>query len=84
MRVHQARVWDKAQNTTTVEPLPKGVLYREVHVMSLTRALHLFIPIFSMAEAGGPMNSTPVLLHSSENCLFSDRKPYPGWIAYRK
>ena len=35
-----------------------------------------------MAEAGGPTNITPSFSQSSANSGFSDKKPYPGWIAY--
>ncbi len=37
--------------------------------------MYLFAPIFSMAEEGGPTNSTPSLLHSSAKILFSDKNP---------
>lgn len=43
--------------------------------------LYLFIPISLMAEDGGPTNITFRLRHSSANSGFSERKPYPGWIA---
>lgn len=42
---------------------------------------YLLIPISLMAEAGGPIKMTPSLPHSSANSVFSDRNPYPGWIA---
>lgn len=37
-----------------------------------------------MAEAGGPTKTIPSCWHSSANSEFSDRKPYPGCIAYSK
>ena len=37
-----------------------------------------------MADGGGPTNSTPSVLHSSAKFLFSERKPYPGWIAWNQ
>lgn len=36
-----------------------------------------------MADAGGPMNIIPSRWHKSENSTLSDRKPYPGWIAWQ-
>ena len=39
------------------------------------------LPSASIAPTGGPMNSMPDARHCSANLLFSDRNPYPGWLA---
>lgn len=41
------------------------------------------MPISLIAFVGGPTNTLPSFSHKSANSVFSDRKPYPGWIAYR-
>lgn len=41
----------------------------------------LLLPILIIADPGGPINLTPLLLHSSANPAFSDRNPKPGWRA---
>lgn len=35
-----------------------------------------------IAEAGGPINVRPVSSQSLAKSALSDKKPYPGWIAY--
>ncbi len=40
-----------------------------------------FEPIAAIAAGGGPMNVTPASAQAVANCAFSDRKPYPGWMA---
>jgi hypothetical protein len=44
----------------------------ELHTIN---TYYLFAPIFSIAEEGGPTNSTPLDLHSSAKILFSDKNP---------
>jgi len=34
-----------------------------------------------MADAGGPTNVSPAASTADANAAFSDRNPYPGWIA---
>src|SRR5947209_4882300 len=34
-----------------------------------------------IADAGGPMNFTPAWSHAAAKSAFSERNPYPGWIA---
>lgn len=34
-----------------------------------------------IAEGGGPIKITPSFWHSSANSTFSDKNPYPGWMA---
>jgi len=41
----------------------------------------LLSPIAVMAAGGGPTNVMPDWEHNEAKCAFSDRKPYPGWIA---
>ncbi len=41
----------------------------------------VFDPISAIARAGGPMKTMPARSHASANSLFSERKPYPGWMA---
>ena len=38
-------------------------------------------PRFLMESAVGPMNLIPAASHASTNSAFSDKNPYPGWIA---
>ena len=45
-----------------------------------SRALTL-LPIRVMAWVDGPMNVMPEAWQSSANSAFSDRNPYPGWMA---
>lgn len=40
------------------------------------------MPISRIALGGGPTKIIPDLVHSSANSTFSDKKPYPGWIAW--
>ena len=42
---------------------------------------YLLMPISLMANDGGPTKMTPSLSHKSANSVFSDKNPYPGWIA---
>ena len=42
---------------------------------------HLFIPISIIAEEGGPMKTISSFSHKSANSGFSDKNPYPGWMA---
>ena len=35
-----------------------------------------------MADDGGPTKMTPSFWHDSANSTFSDKNPYPGWIAW--
>ncbi len=35
-----------------------------------------------MAATGGPMNSILQLRQTSAKWCFSDRNPYPGWMAW--
>jgi hypothetical protein len=46
--------------------------------MSFARALS---PIASIADAGGPTNTIPAAAQARANSAFSDKNPYPGWIA---
>merc|ERR1719300_589567 len=39
------------------------------------------IPISLIADDGGPTKMTPSFWHCSANSTFSERNPYPGWIA---
>ena len=39
------------------------------------------MPMSLMAVEGGPTKMTPSFWHCSANSTFSDRNPYPGWIA---
>ena len=43
---------------------------------------YLLIPMSLMADAGGPMNMIPSFEQSSANSTFSDKKPYPGCMAW--
>ena len=43
----------------------------------------LLIPMSLIAVAGGPTKMRPSFAQSSENSTFSDKKPYPGWIAWQ-
>ncbi len=38
-------------------------------------------PITSMLAAVGPMNTRPAASTCRQKAAFSDRKPYPGWMA---
>ena len=38
-------------------------------------------PILSIISAEAPINLMPFSAHILENLAFSDKKPYPGWIA---
>ena len=38
-------------------------------------------PMASIAATGGPTQVSPAAITSRANPAFSDRKPYPGWIA---
>ena len=38
-------------------------------------------PIRRMVSGRGPMNTKPLFSTRSAKSAFSDRKPYPGWIA---
>ena len=38
-------------------------------------------PILSIISAEAPMNLIPFSAHILENLAFSERKPYPGWMA---
>jgi hypothetical protein len=40
-----------------------------------------FRPIVSIASGGGPTNTRPAATHARAKPAFSDRNPYPGWIA---
>ncbi|MGZ5065325.1 MAG: hypothetical protein ACXWBW_07015 [Usitatibacter sp.] len=40
-----------------------------------------FRPIFSMASGVGPMNTRPAASTARAKSSFSERNPYPGWIA---
>jgi hypothetical protein len=39
------------------------------------------LPMAVMAEGGGPTKAIPASRHSWANAAFSERNPYPGWIA---
>ena len=39
------------------------------------------MPISRIADAGGPTKMRPESWQSPANSTFSDRNPYPGWIA---
>ena len=41
----------------------------------------VFEPISTICCADGPINTTPAFSHSFTKSAFSDKKPYPGWIA---
>jgi L-asparagine transporter-like permease len=57
---------------TTLEPNPLMI-----------RLLPILLPILWMAEEGGPINLTSLLAsNSSANFAFSDKNPYPGWMAW--
>lgn len=45
---------------------------------------YLFIPISLIADEGGPIKIMPSCLQSSANSMFSERNPYPGWMAYKR
>src|SRR4051812_36201478 len=47
-------------------------------MMAFARSLS---PIFSMASGVGPMNTRPAASTSRAKDAFSERNPYPGWIA---
>ncbi len=47
---------------------------------AVARAVFLS-PIMEMTLALGPMNLILHLSHTSANSSFSERKPYPGWMA---
>ncbi len=40
-----------------------------------------FEPMARIAEAGGPTKTIPAPSHAAANPSFSERNPYPGWIA---
>jgi hypothetical protein len=46
----------------------------------VSRAVDLS-PIVRMCSERGPMNSIPWSAQISTNVAFSERKPYPGWMA---
>ena len=41
----------------------------------------VFTPMASIDEAGGPMNVRPAASTARASSAFSDKNPYPGWIA---
>jgi hypothetical protein len=44
--------------------------------------IYLLSPMSRIADGGGPMNVSPSALQSCAKSALSERKPYPGWIAY--
>jgi hypothetical protein len=59
-------------------PLPasSGMPKRSAFFRAVTLSPHARI-----ASGGGPMNTTPQAPQRRANSAFSERKPYPGWIA---
>src|SRR5215831_18377460 len=49
---------------------------------SIAWRARVFDPINSIACAVGPMNLRPAPAQAWANRAFSERKPYPGWIAW--
>ena len=49
-------------------------------LMAISFALSLS-PIMARILLGGPINWMPASSHACANAAFSDKKPYPGWIA---
>jgi hypothetical protein len=41
----------------------------------------VFTPMASMDAAGGPMKVMPAASTARASSAFSERNPYPGWIA---
>jgi len=39
------------------------------------------LPMRRMASAGGPTKTRPAPAQAAANPAFSERKPYPGWMA---
>ncbi len=58
------------------EPGTQGTPAAFISRMALTLS-----PIRRITFAGGPMNRKPLDSQRSAKSAFSDRKPYPGWIA---
>ena len=68
-----------ASAASATEPSEPGTTGTPAFFMS-SRAAAL-LPIMRMTSPDGPIHVMPFFSHSSANSAFSERKPYPGWMA---
>lgn len=62
----------------------KNTCCNKIDYFNLSYNAYLFIPISLIADEGGPIKIMPSCLQSSANSMFSERNPYPGWMAYKR